>query len=315
MIDSPLRVRDVEATGECAIVLETVACPLCGEERWSTILEGPDVQSECQRMRFTVTRCGGCGLCWTNPRPTAQSIGWFYPDRYRPHRPPRRQGWWQRLPFVGKRVLPEHRPLRWHGEGRLLDFGCGGGRFLVRMRDAGWQVAGVDFSGDAVEAVRDLGIPCVQGSLPHSELAERSFDVITMMHSLEHVHDPLEVLRAAHDLLAPGGKLIVAVPNLDSLPFRWFGTRWFGLDLPRHLTHFTPRTLSLMLHRAGFEPGPVRMIRHAQWTRASAQLACRFGDAARWQRRLRLRPFAWLASWYAYLTKQSDAMMITAFKS
>jgi SAM-dependent methyltransferase len=165
-----------------------------------------------------------------------------------------------------------------------------------------------------VEAVRALGIPAVQGSLPHPDLAGSSFDLVTMMHSLEHVHDPLQVLRAARELLVPGGRLVVAVPNIESLPFRWFGSSWFGLDLPRHLTHFTPRTLPLMLRWAGFEPGPVQMIRHAQWTRTSAELACRSETADSWGRRLRLKPAAWLASWYAFLTKQSDAMMVTAVK-
>ena len=94
-----------------------------------------------------------------------------------------------------------------------------------------------------------------------------------MWQALEHVHDPLRVLCEAHRLLVPGGKIVVAVPNMDSLPYRWFGRAWQGLDLPRHLTHFSPRTLHKMLQRAGFQVGPVRMVRHSNWLRASAALS------------------------------------------
>src|SRR5207244_3077368 len=110
--------------------------------------------------------------------------------------------------------------------------------------ELGWYVTGLDFSPRMVRHVRDrLGLPAIEGTLPHPALAPGSFEAITMSQSLEHVHDPLQVLRAAHDLLTPGGKVVVAVPNIGSLPFRWFGAAWFGLDVPRHLIHFEPLTL------------------------------------------------------------------------
>src|SRR5260370_25639395 len=93
---------------------------------------------------------------------------------------------------------------------------------------------------------------------------------------LEHVHDPQEGVRQAHDLLVSGGKLVVAVPNIDSQAFRWFGPAWYGLDVPRHLTHFSPVTLQVMMERAGFLVRSVRMVRHSRWLRASARLPRRF---------------------------------------
>jgi len=138
-------------------------------------------------------------------------------------------------------------------------------------------------------------------------------DVITMWQSLEHVHRPMEVLRAARRLLVPGGKLIIAVPNIDSLPFHWFGPSWIGLDLPRHLTHFAPWTLTHMLECTGFRPAPVRMIRRSSWLRSSAHLAClRHKGASHFQRWLKGKTFSNLASWLGYLTRQSDCMMVTA---
>jgi hypothetical protein len=133
-----------------------------------------------------------------------------------------------------------------------------------------------------------------------------------MWHSLEHVHDPQEVVCAASRLLAPGGRLIVATPNIDSLSFRWFGSAWFGLDVPRHLTHFAPWTLQLLLQRAGFRVGKVHMVRHTKWMRASAQLACGSNLRSYWSRCLATRTAARLATWYSSLRRQADCMVVTA---
>jgi hypothetical protein len=103
------------------------------------------------------------------------------------------------------------------------------------------------------------------------------------------------------------------VPNIDSLPFRWFGSTWYGLDVPRHLTHFAPWTLHLMLERAGFRVGPIRMVPHSKWLRSSAEIACsRSIQPTTWQRWLKKRPFASLATQYCSLLHQSDCMMVTA---
>src|SRR5207249_972451 len=161
--------------------------------------------------------CDDCGLCYTSPRPDRRSIGQFYPTTYRPHgrsrHKPRRGRWSPLAAFLGRPCV-ERRALPWHGRGRLLDFGCGGGSFLERMKHQGWQVTGLDVSAETVERIRDeLGVRALTGTLPHAELEAGAFDVVTMWHSLEHVHDRLGVLRAAYDLLTPGGRLMVAVPN------------------------------------------------------------------------------------------------------
>jgi 2-polyprenyl-3-methyl-5-hydroxy-6-metoxy-1,4-benzoquinol methylase len=302
-----------------AVQWEEPQCPLCNSTCASLLLEAPDTSAGGAGMWFPVAQCQDCGLCYTSPRPSENCIGQFYAEGYAPHarandyRPRKRRRLWR---WKRRHDALENRPI--HGLGRLLDFGCGNGSFLERMRVRGWIVTGIDASAELVQQLRtQRGLSVVAGSLPHPELGEGDFDVITMRHSLEHVHRPLEVLRAAYRLLAPGGQLIVSAPNIDSLPFKWFGKHWWGLDLPRHLTHFTPDTLQLMLARAGFDVDSVRMIRHTKWLRRSAAraLASRAAELPWWQRWLRGRLAASVAMWCAHFARRSDGMVVTAVRN
>jgi SAM-dependent methyltransferase len=197
-----------------------------------------------------------------------------------------------------------------------LDFGCGGGVFLERMHRQGWTVTGLDVSATAVHSIRTtLGLPALAGTLPHRDLAPASFDLITMWHSLEHVHDPVEVLQNAYDLLVSGGTLLVAVPNIESLAFRWFGPSWHGLDLPRHLTHFSPPTLREVLERADFEVDPVRMFPHSGWMRNSARLACQGYHPSFWQWLLQGKIASRLATRYSSVTGRCDCILVMARKA
>jgi SAM-dependent methyltransferase len=309
----PCDLEDTADSPTSRVEWEEVPCPLCRGSRWKTLVEAADPGGGDQGLWFAVVKCLDCDLCFTNPRPSPRTIGAFYPTDYRPYRKSvaRRLTLWRRL-----RQRPDlTKGVAWHGQGRLLDFGCGAGAFLARLHQAGWRVTGVDCSAESVARIRQaLGVTALVGSLPHPDLQDRSFDVVTMWHSLEHVHQPMEVLRAAYRLLVPGGKLVVELPNIESLPFRWFGSFWFGLDLPRHLTHFSPWTLRRMLERAGFDPGPVTMVRHVSWLRSSARRALARGRSTLFGRCLVRWPFASLASWYSYLLRQSDTIRVTAVK-
>ncbi|MGL4419499.1 MAG: hypothetical protein ACRCZF_02435, partial [Gemmataceae bacterium] len=126
------------------------------------------------------------------------------------------------------------------------------------------------------------------------------------------VHDPREILAAAYELLIPGGKLIIACPNIESLPFQWFGPAWFGLDLPRHLNHFSPATLQEMLCLCGYTVETIRGIRHSDWFRASARLSARQNTMLSWQKLLTWKPLARIAAATSYFLGQSDCMIVIA---
>ncbi|NUQ60887.1 MAG: class I SAM-dependent methyltransferase [Pirellulales bacterium] len=305
-----------QATSNPAVELEETGCLLCGSRNATTFVEAADPIARSGQGRYTVVRCHACGLCFTNPRPTPESIAAVYPSEYGPHQDrdarsshSQRRGRWSRW----MAAIRGRRQIAWHGGGRLLDFGCGAGSFLRRMHEEGWQVTGLDASSAVVERIRNqMGLCAFAGSLPHPELLPQSFDVITMWQALEHVHRPLDVLRAARQLLAPCGRLVIAVPNLESRAFRRFGPDWFGLDLPRHLIHFTPSTLRRMVEQAGFRVENIRTMSHASWLQGSAKRAVESGRAGILVRLLQFRPFCRLAAWSHLVSGSADAIVVTA---
>lgn len=142
--------------------------------------------------------------------------------------------------------------LRKHGSAagsiRALDVGCGRGVLLQGFLEEGVDALGIERGGAGFEAIE--GIEAL--SLDDLLASGRKFDVIVIWHVLEHLSDPQESLHKCRQLLASGGSLFVEVPNFGSWQAGLFKSRWFHLDLPRHLFHFTPATLAAALREAGF---------------------------------------------------------------
>jgi SAM-dependent methyltransferase len=194
-------------------------------------------------------RCAKCGLRWLLEPPAGDELSALYASGF--YEPAIARGG----PLIR---LVHHlnnairlRELRGIAPGRLLDVGCGKGWFLAAARDAGWKVVGVEFAPtSAATAHLTHGVDVVPGDFLKVPL-DGEFDVITMWHVLEHLSDPVAAMARAAELLRPGGRLLVSVPNIDSLQARLGGELWFHLDLPRHLFHFGPRSLSALAERAG----------------------------------------------------------------
>jgi SAM-dependent methyltransferase len=136
--------------------------------------------------------------------------------------------------------------------GRVLDVGCGDGDFLADLRRLGWEGYGTEFSEVACELTRARGINVRQGSLRSAGFPDRFFDVVTIWHVLEHLPEPAAELAEARRILRDDGLLVLEVPNSGCLTFQLCQERWWPLDIPRHLQHFTPATLARLLDRSGF---------------------------------------------------------------
>jgi SAM-dependent methyltransferase len=138
--------------------------------------------------------------------------------------------------------------------GRLLDVGCGKGDLLVRLRNLGWDVEGLDVDSEAVAFSRTRhGLKIHHGSLENQQFPAGSFDAVVMNHVIEHVHDPVALLRECFRVLKHGGRLVLATPNIiNSLGYKKLGRYWSHLDIPRHLHLFTKKNIKDCAARAGF---------------------------------------------------------------
>jgi SAM-dependent methyltransferase len=208
---------------------------------------------------FTIVRCAHCGLAFTDPRPTATAMDAYYPDAYHgvdaASAGAALEAWYRRRQHrEAVRWLCRRRPRR----GLLLDVGCGAGDLLCALRDAGWDVRGIEPGPAGVAAARRRGLAVEPGRFDVAAAdggagdGPERYEVIVFSGVLEHLHDPLAALRRARGHLAPGGLVAVLhVPLFDSPEARTFGARWLALDLPRHLTHFERATVPRLAAAAG----------------------------------------------------------------
>jgi SAM-dependent methyltransferase len=185
----------------------------------------------------------------------------YYPEGYGPHRSAatRQASVSQRSPLrraAGSLVwrLADSRaeslpPLP---AGRLLEVGCGSGTFLRRMASAGWQVEGIESSPAAAAEARAQGLTVHTGRIELAPEPAQPFDLCVAWMAVEHLHDPVAALEKLSAWTRPGGWLALSVPDAGALEAAVFGSAWYALDLPRHLYHFTRRTLTRLLARTGW---------------------------------------------------------------
>jgi SAM-dependent methyltransferase len=229
-------------------------CPVCGSPDLHDKLRVQD--KSVSQETFTIQQCAACGFQFTNPRPEAASIGKYYEsDAYVSHNSAA-QGLVNRVYkaaryFTVRRKVALITKLNGGQPGRLLDYGCGTGHFLAQARRTGWQVAGLEPNPRArQDAAARVGQP-IQEPAALATLPPGSFDIITLWHVLEHVHALNETLTQLIGKLTPGGRLLLAVPNPDSLDAQHYRQDWAAYDVPRHLYHFVPATMRQLLARHG----------------------------------------------------------------
>jgi SAM-dependent methyltransferase len=162
--------------------------------------------------------------------------------------------------------------IPYRGEGRFLDIGCGGGSYLYRLRQWGWEVHGVEPSRAGVAQARSLGLEVHHGQVRDAQFPDRFFDVIRLHHVLEHLTEPHETFREIARILKPDGLVYITVPNTFSLTFWLFGANWYALDVPRHVISYCPKTLKFLCRAAGFEvvrlrfrSGPFNFVRSVKY--------------------------------------------------
>lgn len=164
-----------------------------------------------------------------------------------------------RVPSLRDGATLAYADLPASARGRLLDVGCGNGDFLLRMREVGWSVTGVEPDPSAAEfASTQHGIDVRVGQLEDAAFPDGQFDAIVLSHVIEHVYDPVATLRECRRVLAPGGRIVALTPNARSLGHRLLGRNWRGLEPPRHLHVFDPATLATCARLGGLQVTSLR---------------------------------------------------------
>jgi 2-polyprenyl-3-methyl-5-hydroxy-6-metoxy-1,4-benzoquinol methylase len=229
------------------------ACPVCDNETFTTFLECPD--HFLSKEIFTISKCQNCGFLFTNPRPETDKLSSYYKsEEYISHSNSRKG--FQNLLYQRVRNFTISRKLKMiHGfkkQGSLLDIGCATGEFLNFCKKNNWNVEGIEPD----ESARQNGISNYAlkiGDENHlNNILPVSFDVITMWHVLEHVPLLNERIDQLQKLLRPDGYLFIAVPNANSPDAKLYGSYWAAYDVPRHLYHFTPETITRIFSKHNF---------------------------------------------------------------
>jgi 2-polyprenyl-3-methyl-5-hydroxy-6-metoxy-1,4-benzoquinol methylase len=255
--DSVTPSLDFGAGFETAPVFESAPCPMGCPRHDQPVLTGRDYLCDLPGQFFLV-RCTSCGLMRLDPRPSPASIIAYYPSTYGPHQDP------DTLTSAGDRVRPgwqatvrrrfdfRTQPLPPVKPGHALELGCAVGTFLDHLRDDGWVVEGLEPSQAAADRARAKGHQVETIPIEQAELFREPYDLIVAWMVLEHLHDPIAALKKLTHWADPAGWLVVSVPNAAAIEFALFKDRWYALQLPTHLYHFTPTTLAALLEKGGW---------------------------------------------------------------
>ncbi len=236
---------------------EVNQCQICSSSEVELFCRVPDRDLPASRV-WEVWRCRSCGYGATRPQIPPEQIGRYYPpaylgeseetlDAFLSGRLQKSRSWRHETEKV--RLVERFQP-----GGRILDVGASNASFLLALDADRWRRVGVEYIEPVVRLVqsriRELSIHA--GDIFSAELAPGTFDVVTFWHVFEHLYEPRRVLLRTAELLKPGGRAVISLPNFDSLQARLFHHHWYALDLPRHLHHYSPRALEILLNESGF---------------------------------------------------------------
>jgi SAM-dependent methyltransferase len=243
---APASERNAQGEGENGVAdINPEPCPICGQLGACEWLRAPD-RLHGRREQYTLLRCPACSLVWVSKPPIPTEMNRHYTYEY------------DRLISAAG----ENSPGRWRDRsaalslhkqsGTLLDLGCSSGAFLQSLRGRGWNLFGIEMSAESAKRAHEKsGAKIFVVDILHAQFPPASFDVITCFDVFEHLYEPRQVMEKVAEWLKVGGIFYILVPNVDAAEARVFGSYWHGLELPRHLFHYSPVSLKFLAESAG----------------------------------------------------------------
>lgn len=247
-------------------------CDVCGSKNSKIIYENLNDYLSQKDGEFCLSECCGCGHAFLNKRPHEESIDYYYQDSYYTHSS---SAFSNEKKFISSFkgllisiIMFPHKIM--HGKsvesfepkssGNLLDIGCGNGEFLYEMSKKNWNLYGNDTDEKALKVAKVL-VPdskLLAEKVTFDTYKKNNFEMVMLSHVLEHVYNPNELLSIVNNILESRGLLVIRVPNYHSLERRIFGKYWRGLEVPRHLNHFTPSSIRKLIEKSDFNIKHIR---------------------------------------------------------
>lgn len=229
-------------------------CPVCAAKNFHKIISAKDYTVS--QKQFQIMECDNCRLRFTDDVPSQDEIGPYYKSENYISHSNTNKGIINRLYHIVRNITINGKrntikKFTQKNKGEILDIGCGTGVFLKSMKDAGWNVTGIEPDAGARKIANESN--GINAADPEKlfELSPYSFDAITLWHVLEHVHELHAYMEQIKKLLAPGGHVFIAVPNYTSYDAAYYKEHWAAYDVPRHLYHFSPGSMVNLLNAHG----------------------------------------------------------------
>lgn len=238
------------AVRQSEYMLDRSSCVFCGNHQTQLAFEARSQLGDCYKL----VNCGACHTYSLTPHPSAAQLQAAYAEDYYGVGEAKFtagiEGWIERFRRARARRVARLAPTG----GRVLDVGCGNGRFLSYLIDLGYSCHGIELPGGSAERAKQVeGLQLKVGTLAAEDFAPASLDLVTLWHVYEHLPNPRQMLHMFAQMIKPGGYLVMSLPNIASWQARWFKGRWFHLDPPRHLFFQDSATIVKQLESIGFE--------------------------------------------------------------
>lgn len=231
------------------------SCPICSSDRIKKSLRCKDHLTSCES--FEIFNCSDCNFSFTQNFPSEQVIGRYYEANDYISHTDTQNGIINKLYHQARKIAIGYKTKlvkKYTGKPTtLLDIGCGTGYFIRTLSEKGWDVTGIEKSEQVRQYTKQKFGLEVHNSEYLFDIPDKSQDVITMWHVLEHIEKLNQTILAIHRILSDNGTAFIALPNKESFDANHYKEYWAAYDVPRHLWHFSPSDFERLVSMYNFK--------------------------------------------------------------